>query len=70
MPQVTPASLKQVIAAFPRSQFTFDQLRHRVPGDYEALRDALFVLLADPKPTVRQVFDDTNKMIVLERTQK
>ena len=70
MPQVTPASLKEAIAGIPRSQFTFDQLRHRVPGDYEALRDALFVLLADPKPSIRQVFDDTNRMIVFERTQK
>ena len=70
MAQVTSDSLKKAIAEIPGSKFTFDQLRHRVPGDYEALRDALFVLLGAPKPPVRQVFDDTNRMMVLERTQQ
>ena len=70
MPQITPDSVKQAILEMPGHQFTFHQLRERLPGDYEALRDSLFLLLGDSKPMLRQVFDGKTEKMVLQRTQR
>ena len=70
MTQVTRDSLKRAIDELPSGTFTFAQLRERVPGEYESLRDALFELLAGPDPAVRQVFDVVNRTMVLERTEQ
>ena len=69
MPQITPDSLGQIISEIPQEKFTFDELRGHVSGDYNSLRDALFVLLGDSEPILRQVFDDVTQKMVLERTQ-
>ena len=70
MSQVTPDLLRQVIDELPSSKFTFAQLRERVPGDYESLRDALFALLGGSNPPIRQLFDVTSKTMILERIQQ
>ena len=70
MAQITPDSVKQAILEMPGHRFTFQQLRERLPGDYEALRDSLFLLLGDSEPMLRQVFDGKAKKMVLQRIQK
>ena len=69
MPQITLESLKQAIDGIPLHRFTFNAIRDSLPGDYESLRDALFALLGEREPIVRQVFDETTKQMVLERTR-
>ena len=70
MPSTTPDSLKSVIRALQSDRFTFEQLRLRTDGDYESLRDSLFLLLGEDTPVVRQVFDVKTARIVLERKVK
>ena len=68
MPKITPDSLKQSIRQIPSERFTFDQIRDRIPGDYESLRGALFGLLLDAEPVLRQVYDENTRELVFERT--
>ena len=69
MPRITAESLKQTVSEFPREWFTFDELRTHVPGDYESLRDALFSLLGEAEPILRQVFDQKAKRMFLKRAR-
>jgi type I restriction enzyme S subunit len=36
---------------------SFDDLRKLVAGDYDALKDIVFTLLAEAQPSLTQVFD-------------
>ena len=50
-------------------KFSFDELRVQVAGDYDSLKDALFELLEEPQPVVRQVFDKKTKTMQLVRVR-
>ncbi|WP_158620464.1 MULTISPECIES: restriction endonuclease subunit S [Corallococcus] len=60
-------TLKARIVKLGTERFTFDELKTAIGGDYESLKAALFELLGEPTPVVRQVFDKKKKMIQLER---
>lgn len=62
-------AVKSAILKLNTVRFSFDELRAHVPGDYEFLKAALFELLEEPVPVVRQKFDDKLKAIRLVRVQ-
>lgn len=62
-------SIKAAILKLKTDRFSFDELRAQVYGDYESLKAALFELLEEPSPVVRQVFDKTARAMQLERVR-
>jgi hypothetical protein len=50
-------------------RFSFDDLRAKVPGNYDALKDSLFALLDEKPPIVCQVFDKQAGSMQLERVR-
>ena len=60
-------SVKAAILNLKTDQFSFDELRDQAGGDYESLKGILFKLLVEPRPVVRQVFDQEAKAMKLER---
>lgn len=65
--KLTPDSLKQAINAMPAGNFTFTELEREVPVDYNELQKALFKLLEEKQPVIRQVFNKTRKRMELQR---
>lgn len=59
--KMTEESVKAVIAQFPEETFSFDELREKLPGDYEQLKSFVFTLLAEPDAIIAQVFDQSAK---------
>lgn len=62
-------SIKAAILKLKTDRFSFDELRAQVSGDYESLKAALFELLEEPSPVVRQVFDMKAKAMHLVRVR-
>jgi len=63
MTKITTESLREIIRQLPHDRFTFDDLRARVSVDYESLKEFVFVLLSETRPSVKQVFNtDTRAM--------
>jgi type I restriction enzyme S subunit len=62
-------SIKAVILKLKTDRFSFGELRALVSGDYESLKAALFELLDEPNPVVRQVFDKKAKAMQLVRVK-
>jgi type I restriction enzyme, S subunit len=62
-------SIKAAILKLKTDRFSFDELRAQVSGDYESLKAALFELLEEPSPVVRQVFDKKAKAMHLVRVR-
>jgi type I restriction enzyme S subunit len=60
-------TIKAAILKLKTDRFSFDELRAQVSGDYEQLKAALFELLEEPSPVVRQVFDEKTKAMQLVR---
>ncbi|MDC3379160.1 restriction endonuclease subunit S [Planctomycetota bacterium] len=54
--------VRAVVAEFTGS-FSFDDLRARLPGSYDSLRESLFTLLAEPDPCLSQVFDEESNAL-------
>lgn len=72
-PELKPVSdepLLNVIDHFDQADFTFDELRQATSLGYEALKNELFALLADPKSGVAQHFDAEEKTMKLRRVRK
>jgi type I restriction enzyme S subunit len=63
-------AIKAAILSLKSDHFSFDELRTQASVDYESLKAALFELMEDPRPVVRQVFDDQDKAILLERVKE
>ena len=57
MTKPTAESVKDIIRQMPEDRFTFNDLRSRVPADYDTLKDIVFALLAESKPSLKQDFD-------------
>ncbi|MFA6272665.1 MAG: restriction endonuclease subunit S [Patescibacteria group bacterium] len=49
--------------------FNFSELRNSLPGDYEALKDSIFQLLAEDKPIIEQVFDRETSSLQFKRVK-
>ncbi len=62
-------AIRAAILTLKTDSFSFDDLRAQVAGDYESLKDALFALLGEPTPVVRQVFDKEAKRMQLVRVR-
>lgn len=54
--KLTTDAVKAIIQRLPADGFTFDDLRDEVSSEYEALKDIVFALLADPRSGLKQVF--------------
>jgi type I restriction enzyme, S subunit len=61
--------IKAEILKLKTDRFSFDELRAQVSGDYETLKAALFELLEEPDPVVRQVFDEETRAMQLVRVR-
>lgn len=70
MKKMDKASVLKVIEAMPQETFAFDELRQKLPSDYDALKDILFTLLDDPQSGVIQVFDKQAKALRFRRRLK
>jgi len=57
MSKMTEESVKEVIRQLPKETFSFDELREKLSGDYDSLKDILFTLLSEAEPSLIQVFD-------------
>ena len=57
MTKLSQESVKEVIHQLPNDKFSFKELRDRISGDYDLLKDILFTLLDEPDPIIKQVFD-------------
>jgi type I restriction enzyme, S subunit len=57
MTKLSQESVKEVIHQLPNDKFSFDELRGKIPGDYDLLKDILFTLLDETEPILQQVFD-------------
>ncbi|ODU46226.1 MAG: hypothetical protein ABS96_10010 [Lysobacteraceae bacterium SCN 69-123] len=62
-------TVRAAILNFKMDRFSFNDLRAQVSGDYEHLKTALFELLEEPSPVVRQVFDEESKAMQLVRAK-
>jgi type I restriction enzyme S subunit len=69
MSSTDKGAIKAAILKLTTDTFSFDELRSQVAGDYESLKTALFELLAEPTPVVRQVFDKKTKTMRLMRVR-
>ncbi len=58
---MTEDSVKDVISKLRKDTFSFEELREKIPGDYEQLKNILFSLLSEDKPVISQVFDQTTE---------
>ena len=63
-------ALRAAIADMPGDGFSFAELRGRIPGDYEELRDLLFDLLGQSVPPLRQVFDRSSGAVRFMRCEQ
>ena len=70
-PSMSHNDMKDKIKTAIRNQasdrFSFDDLRAKIPGSYDVLKESLFDLLAKEPDVVRQVFDRDAKAMRLER---
>lgn len=62
-------TIKAAILKLKVDIFSFDELRAQVGRDYESVKNALFELLEEPKPVVRQVFDKKARTMHLVRVR-
>lgn len=67
MTNIDKGSVKAAILELKIDRFSFDELRNLLPGDYEPLKTALFELLEEPSPVVRQVFNEKLMAIEFEK---
>jgi type I restriction enzyme S subunit len=66
--KMTKDSVREAIQSFPEDEFSFDELREKISGDYEQLKSILFNLLSEKEPIIEQVFDpDTRSMLFIRR---
>jgi type I restriction enzyme S subunit len=62
-------AIKAAILKLKADRFSFDEVRAQVTEDYESVKDAIFELLQESNPVVRQVFDKKTKTIRLVRVR-
>lgn len=67
MTNIDKESVKAAILELKNDRFSFDELRNLLTGDYESLKTALFELLEESSPVVRQVFNKKLMAIQFEK---
>ena len=68
--KMTEESVKEAIRQLPKDNFSFDELRENIPGNYNLLKDILFALLSEAEPSIEQVFDREEQTIHFVRAGK
>jgi type I restriction enzyme S subunit len=63
-------SVLAAVAKMKSTEFSFDDLREAVPGDYESLKEVVFELLQESDPTLTQRFDEGTREMKLVRRLK
>jgi type I restriction enzyme S subunit len=67
MKPVSKDSVRDVILSLQKDNFGFLELREAVGGDYDALTEAVFHLLAEKKPVLKQVFNTRTKIMQFQK---
>jgi type I restriction enzyme S subunit len=67
MKKLSPELVKEAILKLPKERFSFDELSVTLQADYDPLKDIVFELLGEAKPSVKQVFDPKAKQIQFQR---
>ena len=67
MKKLTSESVKNLIQKLPRREFSFEDLRGSVAGDYDELSKIVIQLLGEPNPVVKQSFDTEAKQMNFQR---
>ncbi|MGP1384918.1 MAG: restriction endonuclease subunit S [Thainema sp.] len=70
MPKITEDYVKEVISQLPKEVFSFDNLRERLSGDYDLIKDILFALLETPDSCIVQVFNQEAQTMQFVRSDK
>jgi type I restriction enzyme S subunit len=70
MSKLTKKSVKEAIDQLPVEKFSFNELREKISGKHDDLRDFLFELLDETEPSVIQVFDEDMKAMRFIGRQK
>ncbi|HYE68720.1 MAG TPA: restriction endonuclease subunit S, partial [Anaerovoracaceae bacterium] len=68
--KMTEAELKEIIRNLPIDTFSFDDLRERIPGDYEQIKRLLFSVLSETDAIIKQVFDPNAEAIRFIRRER
>lgn len=67
MTKLSVDALKESLLSMDADEFTFDQIREQVSGEYELLKSLLFQLLSEKTPAIKQVFNNETKQIVFQK---
>jgi type I restriction enzyme S subunit len=71
MTTLTRESVEIVISEFADDPFSFDDIRKKLhSGNYDEIKNILFVMLEDSDPLIRQVYDKEDKAIRFVRRKK
>jgi hypothetical protein len=65
----TKESVRDAILSMKKNKFSFPELREAVEGDYDAITEAVFRLLGEEKPILKQVFDTKAKSMQFQRSK-
>jgi type I restriction enzyme S subunit len=65
--KISNESVRTIIRQMPQDRFSFEELSSQVTADYETLKDIVFALLSEPKPLLRQIFDEDAQAMRLEK---
>jgi type I restriction enzyme S subunit len=66
----TKESVTGAIRSMNKDKFSFSELREKVGDDYEALTEAVFHLLAEQNPVLKQVFNTRAKIMQFQRFKR
>ncbi len=67
--KITEETIKNTIADMPKS-FTFDELREKIPAEYELLKNTTFSLLSMNPDFIEQFFDEESQMLRFKRLKQ
>jgi type I restriction enzyme S subunit len=70
MRTLSKESVLAAIASMKSDEFSFDDLRNSVAGDYDDLKEVVFELLMELDPTLTQRFDEATEEMKLVRRRK
>jgi type I restriction enzyme, S subunit len=70
MTRLSQESVKEVICQLPNDEFSFEELRGKIAGDYDLLKDIFFTLLDETDPIVKQVFNREAETMCFVRGSK
>ena len=67
MQKLSSDVVKEAIQKLPKDRFSFEELSATLQADYDPLKDIVFELLGEAKPSVKQVFDPKAKQMQFQR---